>query len=59
MAQKDFISRYNQFSGYFWLLITGLSFLGSRDGATHVFHQKMDEQTHVPPSERNGTTKRR
>jgi hypothetical protein len=27
MAQKDFISRYNQFSGYFWLLITGLSFL--------------------------------
>lgn len=27
MAQKDFISRYNQFSGYFWLLIAGLSFI--------------------------------
>jgi type VI protein secretion system component VasK len=27
MSQKDFISRYNQFSGYLWLLIAALSFL--------------------------------
>jgi ABC-type polysaccharide/polyol phosphate export permease len=27
MAQKDFISRYNQFSGYFWLLIAIVSFI--------------------------------
>ncbi len=27
MSQKDFISRYNVISGYFWLVIAALSFL--------------------------------
>lgn len=27
MTKKDFISRYNQLSGYLWLVIAGLSFL--------------------------------
>lgn len=27
MSNKDFISNYNRFSGYLWLVIAGLSFI--------------------------------